>query len=185
MAIRQIGAAELTRRLGQVGTVLRDCVADGASVGFLESLSAEAAEDFWRGIAAEVEKGACCTFVALQDDEAVGTVLLLPAKQPNQPHRADFAKLLVHRRARRQGLARALMAAAEAEAEAEARRRSRWLLTLDTIAGDPAEALYLKLGYKRAGVIPDYAMWPNGRLGDTVVFYKKLGDAGGPFAPVS
>ena len=98
---------------------------------------------------------------------------LVPAWQPNQPHRADVAKVLVHRRARRRGVGRALMAAVEREAL----RRGRTLLTLDTDTGGDAERLYSALGYARAGVIPGYALFSTGPLCDTTIFYKHLGGA--------
>ncbi len=98
---------------------------------------------------------------------------LHPAPQPNQAHRADIAKLLVHRRARRQGLAEALMRRAEQEALA----RDRPLLVLDTVPGTAAERLYRRLGWQAVGVIPGYARLPEGPLGDTCLFYKWLGPA--------
>ena len=100
----------------------------------------------------------------------IGSVSLHPAWPPNQPHRADIAKLLVHRRARRHGVGRALMEAIEARARAAGFS----LLTLDTVRGDAAEQLYTTAGWQRVGVIPDYALYPDGRPCDTVVFYKKV-----------
>jgi GNAT superfamily N-acetyltransferase len=99
-----------------------------------------------------------------------GSVSLHPAWPPNQPHRADISKLIVHRRARRHGIGRALMA----EIEERARAAGFTLLTLDTVRGDPGEQLYANAGWQRVGVIPDYALYPDGRPCDTVVFYKKL-----------
>jgi GNAT superfamily N-acetyltransferase len=97
-------------------------------------------------------------------------VQLLPSRKPNQPHRADLAKMLVLRSARRRGLARLLLQRAEAEALA----RGRTLLTLDTVTGSAAETLYASLGYVRAGVIPGYALMPDGPPAATTIFYKQL-----------
>src|SRR5262249_48910283 len=108
--------------------------------------------------------------VARDEGGIVGTVSMHPAWPPNQPHRADIAKLLVHPRARRRGVGRALMA----EIERRAHDAGFWLLTLDTVRGDPAEFLYAGAGWQQVGVIPDYALYPDGRLCDTVVFYKKV-----------
>lgn len=108
--------------------------------------------------------------VARDERGIAGSVSLHPAWPPNQPHRADITKLLVHRRARRHGIGRALMA----KIEERARATGFTLLTLDTVRGDPGEQLYANAGWQRVGVIPDYALYPDGRPCDTVVFYKKL-----------
>ena len=100
----------------------------------------------------------------------MGTVQVITALPPNQPHRGDVAKLLVHRKARRRGIARQLMERAEAEARAE----GKTLLVLDTVTGDPAERLYEATGWHRVGVIPGYALYPDGRPCDTTVFWKSL-----------
>jgi GNAT superfamily N-acetyltransferase len=151
--------------------VLCDCVEGGASVSFMQPLSIERAEGFWRDVAAGVARGDRALLVAEDaGGEIVGTVQLVLAQPENQPHRADVAKMLVHRRARRQGLAAALMRAVEREASAEAKS----LLVLDTVTGGDAERLYKRLGWKRCGVIPGYALWPNGGLCATTVFFKAL-----------
>jgi ribosomal protein S18 acetylase RimI-like enzyme len=95
---------------------------------------------------------------------------MVPAWPPNQPHRADIAKLLVHRSARNQGVAALLMQ----QVEEASRQASKTLLVLDTVTGDAAERLYTRLGWTRVGVIPDYALYPDGRLCATTVFYKQL-----------
>src|SRR5262249_58855395 len=105
-------------------------------------------------------------------DELVGTVQVVAATPPNQPHRADVAKLLVRRSERRRGVARLLMARAEAEARAE----GKTLLVLDTVTGDAAEKLYERLGWTKVGVIPNYALYPDGRPCDTTVFWKAVTD---------
>ena len=149
--------------------LLLDAVASGASVGFLDSLSADDAAEWWRAKIASADPRA--VFLVARDAEGIaGTVQLLPAAMPNQPHRADVAKLQVHRRARGQGLGRALMGAIEERA----RKDGFTLLTLDTKRGDVAETLYERSGWTRVGVIPNYALDPDGSSCDTVIFYKQL-----------
>ena len=150
--------------------VLEDCVVGGASVSFMSPFSRSEAEDFFTGVADEVAAGKTVLLAARVDGEIAGTVQLGLATPPNQPHRADVKKLLVHRSARRRGVAEALMGAIDRTA----RERGRWLLVLDTVRGDNAERLYTRLGWQRTGVIPDYALYPDGRLCDTVVFWKKV-----------
>jgi ribosomal protein S18 acetylase RimI-like enzyme len=152
--------------------VLSSCVAAGAGVSFMHPFPPEAAAAWWRSLAARVETGAIVVLAARQGSLLQGTVQFHPAPQPNQPHRADVAKLLVHPRARNRGLAEALMRRLEQEALA----RGRSLLTLDT-AGEAADRLYRRLGYREVGAIPGYAFWPDGRLGDTTIFYKWLTDS--------
>jgi len=149
--------------------LLLDAVASGASVGFLDSLSADDAAEWWRAKLASADPRA--VFLVARDAEGIaGTVQLFPAAMPNQPHRADVAKLQVHRRARGRGLGRALMAAIEEHA----RSAGFTLLTLDTKRGDVAETLYERSGWTRVGVIPNYALDPDGSSCDTVIFYKQL-----------
>jgi ribosomal protein S18 acetylase RimI-like enzyme len=155
--------------LEALSEVLVDCVAGGASVNFMQPFGLDDARAFWRKIIADVAAGNRALFGALHEGVLLGTVQLILAVPPNQTHRAEIAKLLVHRKARRRGLARALMLAAEGEA----RLRDRTLLTMDTASG-AAERLYSDLGYVRVGVIPGYARLPDGPFCDTVVFYKKL-----------
>jgi ribosomal protein S18 acetylase RimI-like enzyme len=150
--------------------VLQDAVDSGASVGFLPPLTAAEAAAYWRTVIDALADGSRRLFVAHHAMLGVaGTVQLELAMRPNGLHRAEVAKLLVHRAARRQGLGRALMQALEAEAC----RLGRTTLVLDTRAGDPSEQLYRSLGYVRAGEIPQYARSASGRL-DTTVFYYKL-----------
>jgi len=154
--------------------LLIDCVAGGASVSFMHPLPLAKAVDFWRGVAAAVAEGKRALLVARDATAIAGTVQLILEQPENQPHRADLAKMLVHRRARRRGLGAALLRAAEHLAEG----RGKSLLVLDTASGD-AERLYAKLGWQRCGVIPGYAVWPQGGLCDTTYFYRTLpaGDA--------
>ena len=152
-----------------LAAVLVDAVDGGASVSFVAPLSAEQAQHWWRDAIARADDRA--VFVIARDETGiVGTVQLQPAWAPNQPHRAEITKLLVHRRARRRGLGQALMQAAEERA----RRAGFTLLTLDTKRGDDAERLYERSGWLRAGVIPGYALDPDGTPCDTVIFYKSL-----------
>ena len=150
--------------------VLIDCVEGGASVSFMLPLAREKALAFWRDVAAGVARGERALMVA-QDGAGniVGTVQLILDQPDNQPHRADLAKMLVHRRARRQGLGDALMQAAENVA----RECGKTLLVLDTASSD-AERLYVRNGWIRVGAIPGYALLPQGGLCDTAYFYKQL-----------
>lgn len=158
-------------RLTELAEILVDVVASGASVSFMSPFSKADAIEFWQGVIASVERGQTILLAALMGDRAVGTVQLQLATPPNQPHRADVAKLLVHPCARRQGIARALMQ----QIEVVAQQHDRTLLTLDTLTGSVAERLYLSIGYVPVGVIPGYAYYPDGiNLGDTCVFYKQL-----------
>lgn len=157
---------ELVQRLAEL---LVDAVGSGASVSFMAGLSLAVASAWWRGtLAALPSRG--FVLVARSADAVVGTVQLQPAWAPNQPHRADVAKLLVHRSVRRSGVARALMA----ELEREARERGFTLLVLDTCKGSAAERLYTALGWTRVGEVPRYARNPDGSWCDTVFFYRAL-----------
>lgn len=149
--------------------VLADCVAGGASVSIMAPLAREQALAFWRGIGAEVAAGARALLVAQDGQGICGTVQLLLAQPPNQPHRADLQKLLVHRRARRCGVGAALLQAAQATA----RECGKTLLVLDT-ASAQAERLYQRAGWVRVGSVPDYALLPQGGYCATTFFYRRL-----------
>lgn len=168
--IRLLSAPEARAAIADLCDVLADCVNGGASVGFMQPYGPADAELYWQSVADSVETGATLLFVAEIEGKVVGTVQIGAAQMPNQPHRGDLKKLLVHRSARGKGLARLLMAAAEREAS----RRGKTLLVLDTATGSEAEAIYPRLGWQRVGVIPDYAMWPEGGLCDTTLFYKRI-----------
>lgn len=156
--------------LHSLAELLIDCVDGGASVSFMHPLAMDKAVAFWRGVADAVARGERALLVAEDDSGIVGTVQLVLAQPDNQPHRADVAKMLVHRRARRQGLGEALMRAAETLA----RDCGKTLLVLDTVTGGDAERLYARLGWQRCGVIPNYALWPRGGLCATTYFYRAL-----------
>jgi GNAT superfamily N-acetyltransferase len=155
--------------IAQLADVLIDCVAGGASVSFMHPVSTEKAQAFWRSQAADIAAGRRVILVADDTNGIAGTVQVVFAQSENQPHRADIAKMLVHRRARQQGLGAALMQAAEDAARAA----GKTLLVLDT-ASDDAERIYARQGWVLAGVIPDYALWPQGGLVATRLYYRKL-----------
>jgi GNAT superfamily N-acetyltransferase len=168
--VRRLAGAELEEHLDELAAVLADCVDGGASVGYLAPFSRAQARAELEGMAAEVGRGRRLLLAAFDGGRVVGTVQVILALPPNQPHRGEIAKLLVHRSARRRGVARLLMERAESEASAEGKS----LLVLDTVTGDPAERLYERLGWTRVGVIPGYALYPDGRPCDTTVFWKAV-----------
>ncbi len=152
--------------------VLTDCVEGGASVSFMLPLSRERAVSFWRSIATSLTAGERALLVAEDTQGVCGTVHLVLDQPDNQPHRADLSKMLVHRRARRQGVGAALLHAAETTA----RECGKTLLVLDT-ASDDAERLYARVGWERVGAIPGYALLPQGGFCSTTVYYRNLSAA--------
>jgi len=170
IAIRRLDATEARAQLDALARVLHDCVAGGASVGYLAPFSQAQARGAFEVFAGEVEQRRRLLLGAFANTELVGTVQVVLATPPNQPHRAEIARLLVHRSARRRGIAQLLMERAEAEARAE----GKTLLVLDAVTGDDAERLYGRLGWTKVGVIPGYALFPDGRLCDTTIFWKSL-----------
>ncbi len=158
------------REIRALSDVLIDCVEGGASVSFMLPMSRAKAEGYWRSAAASVARGELLLLAAEEAPGAmVGTVQVRLAQPENQPHRADLAKMLVHRRARRRGVGAALLAAAERAALGA----GRTLLVLDT-ASDDAERLYTRYGWQRCGQIPHYALWPDGAPCATTLFFKLL-----------
>jgi GNAT superfamily N-acetyltransferase len=151
--------------------VLIDCVEGGASVGFMHPLTRDRAVAFWRRVAQGVAAGERALLIAEDAQGLCGTAQLVFDLPENQPHRADLSKMLVHRRVRRQGLASALLRAAEATA----RDCGKTLLVLDAVTGGDAERLYERMGWQRVGAIPGYALFPQGGLCSTTVFYRDLG----------
>src|SRR6267154_1077039 len=164
------------RHVEGLADVLIDCVDGGASVSFMHPLPLTKALDFWRGVADGVAHGERALLVAEDGGGVIGTVQLVLNQPENQPHRADLSKMLVHRRARRRGVGAALLRAAENVA----RDCGKSLLVLDTASAD-AGRLYAKLGWQRCGVVPGFALLPQGGLCDTTFFYRTL-DPGGPSA---
>ena len=150
--------------------VLIDCVEGGASVSFMHPLSRERAIAFWHKVARDVAAGGRALVIADDAFGVCGTVQLVLDQPENQPHRAELAKMLVHRRARRRGLGEALMRAAETAA----RDAGKTLLVLDT-ANPEAERLYERAGWTKVGVIPDFALLPHGGLCQTTFYYRTLG----------
>ena len=166
-------AAMLERRIGEFSALLRACVHDGASISFIMPFSIDEAEAFWRGkVLPGVAAGSSLLLVAETEGRIAGSVQLDHDTPPNQPHRAEVRKLLVHPDFRRRGLARALMT----KLEAHARLLRRSLLTLDTRTGDRAEPLYASLGYQTVGVIPNFCRDPFAadKLDGTTIMYKAL-----------
>jgi GNAT superfamily N-acetyltransferase len=156
--------------LAQLADVLADCVEGGASVSFMSPFSHQQALAFFRDVMDSVTAGNTVLLAARLDGRIVGTVQLGLDTPPNQPHRADIKKMLVHRSARGRGVGAALMA----RVEAEARRHGRWLLVLDTVPGESGHRLYLRAGWTQTGLVPDYALFPDGRFCDTAIMWKRL-----------
>jgi hypothetical protein len=171
-AIAEFSAADIAAHGHELGALLHACVHAGASVNFVLPFTPEDGEAFWTGkVLPAVRAGGRVVLVAQQSGRMAGSVQLRVDTPPNQPHRAEVSKLLVHPEFRRRGLARALMAAIERRAAG----LGRSLLTLDTRTGDTAEPLYASLGYETAGVIPGYCRDPfEDRLDATTIMYKKL-----------
>jgi GNAT superfamily N-acetyltransferase len=170
VVVGPLSAKEAGARLAELSSLLIDCVQGGASVGFLAPMTEAKAHAYWRDVVEGVAAGVRRLMAA--EDAAgriVGTVQLVFAGPENQPHRADVSKLLVQRSARRQGIGEALMRAIEATARAA----GRTVLVLDTASAD-AERIYDRTGWSRLGVLPDYALMPDGSLCDTVFYYKRL-----------
>jgi GNAT superfamily N-acetyltransferase len=171
VAIKRLGADEAVARIDALADVLVDCVEGGASVSFMLPLPRERAVAFWRGVAEGVARGERVLLVAESGDgDIAGTVQLVLAQPDNQPHRADLAKMLVHRKARRRGIAQLLLDAVDEAARSEGKS----VLVLDTVTGGDAERLYERAGWQRVGSVPKYALMPDGAFCATTFFYKHL-----------
>ena len=168
MKLEQLNHVSPTQ-LEQLAEVLHDCVHGGASVSFMLPFSIEQARAFWAGVAPGVASGERALIAAENNGRICGTVQLVLTQPPNQPHRADLVKMLVHRSARGQGVGAALLL----QAEAVARAAGKTLLVLDT-ASPEAERLYSRGGWVRCGRVPGYALLPQGGLCDTHFFYREL-----------
>ncbi|MEO7414185.1 MAG: GNAT family N-acetyltransferase [Opitutaceae bacterium] len=159
------------RELQELSDVLIDCVDGGASVSFMAPMTRAKAEGFWQGVATSASRGERVVLVAEEPaGRIIGTVQIILNAPENQPHRGEIAKMLVHRQARRRGVGAALLAAAERSAVAA----GKTLLVLDTVTGADGERLYATHGWQRCGVIPSFALWPDGRPCATTVFFKAL-----------
>jgi ribosomal protein S18 acetylase RimI-like enzyme len=174
-SISPVTAAEFSGHLPGLAALLHACVHAGANINFVLPFSEAEAEGFWTArVLPALETGTRILWIARQDGRIAGSVQLDTDTPPNQPHRAEVAKLLVHPDFRRRGLAKMLMA----ELERHASRLGRTLITLDTRTGDKAEPLYASIGYATAGIIPDFCRDPiEDRLHPTTIMYKKLADA--------
>jgi len=171
VTVRRVGADDAEACVDGLADVLIDCVEGGASVSSMLPVGRDKATAFWRHVAADVAQGGRILLVA--EDEAgqiAGTVQVVTAQPENQPHRADIAKMLVHRRARRKGVARQLMIAAEAAA----REAGKTVLVLDTVTGGDAERLYRDVGWQRVGDVPNYALMPTGEFCGTTFYCKQI-----------
>lgn len=160
-----------SQTVATLSDILIETVAGGGSVSFMHPLDVATAEAFWRGALAAAARGERIVFGAFVDDALVGTVSLLLDLPPNQPHRAEIAKMMTRPSHRGRGVATALMGAAEALAV----QRARTLLTLDTAEDEGASDFYEKLGFTHAGTIPDYAFKPRGGLTGTMIYWKRIG----------
>lgn len=165
-----LSATQAQQHLGELTDVLQGCVADGASVGFIDAEDDEVMKRFWQQRIGSLTDGDSELFVARQHGGIVATVIISCSAMPNGRHRAEISKLLVHPQARRQGIARELMQ----RAEQQARAQGKTLLVLDTRSGDVASDLYLSLGWQVAGSIPFYAESTAGVLDATTYMYKVL-----------
>ena len=169
--IRRLSGPEAAAAVDALSEVLIDCVHGGASVSFMAPLPLARAQAFWQGVAEGVARGERALLVA--EDAAgqvLGTVQLVLAQPENQPHRADVSKMLVHRRARRQGIAQQLMAAIDSTARAE----GKTVLVLDTVTDGDAERLYARAGWQRVGSVPNFALMPDGALCGTTFCHRQL-----------
>jgi GNAT superfamily N-acetyltransferase len=168
--IRRLSAAEIREFAGELAEVLVDCVEGGASVSFMLPFSRSDGEAYFLKVAAAVKAEERILLAAFNGSRIAGTVQMITALPPNQPHRAEIAKLLVHRSMRGAGVGRGLME----EAERQAVDAGKTLLVLDTASGE-AQRLYERLHWVKAGVIPDFALFPDGRWTDTTIYWKKVG----------
>jgi GNAT superfamily N-acetyltransferase len=177
--ITELDADGYAAAIPGLAALLVDAVEGGAAVNFLAGVTAEQARAWWAARVPQVADGTISAFVArwrgsgangADAGDIVGSTLLVRSRNQNSPHRAEIAKVIVHRSARRQGLGRALMAAAEARARAD----GRWLLMLDTEAASAAEAFYRSLGWQVLGTMPNHALSASGVLSPTTFFWKDL-----------
>ncbi|SAL69201.1 N-acetyltransferase GCN5 [Caballeronia arvi] len=169
--VRRVGADEALTYVEALADVLIDCVEGGASVSFMLPISRATAVEFWTHVAQGVVRHERILLVAEDaQGKVVGTVQVVIDQPENQPHRGDIAKMLVARRARRKGVAQRLMAAADDAA----RTAGKSVLVLDTVTGGDAERLYERAGWQRVGIVPNYALMPDGTLCATTFFHKQL-----------
>lgn len=158
--IIELDGPAMQERLATLAEILAHSVAAGAAISFMAPLSLEDAARFWqRDVRPEVVAGRRLLFGAECGGALLGTVQLVTAMPPNQSHRCEIAKMIVHPRFRRRGVGRALLT----RALERARQLGKTLVTLDTRTGDAGESLYAALGFEVAGIIPDFAWDPDGK----------------------
>ena len=174
ITLRRVGAADVHTRIDGLADLLTDCVQGGASISFMWPLARDKALAFWGKVADDVVRGERALLVAEDAGDGagriVGTARLVLAQPENQRHRADVAKVLVHRSARRQGIASRLMQALDDTARAEGKS----VLVLDTVTASDGQGLYAAIGWTRVGVVPHYALSPDGAICDATIFYKHV-----------
>ncbi len=168
--LRSLVGPEIRQKIEDFAHLLIDCVEGGASLGFMLPISDIVAREFWQKVAEEVDRRQRLLFALFLGPKIVGSCQLLLDMPPNQTHRAEIAKMLVHSSMRRKGLGQVLLI----EAEKEARSLGRYLLVLDTDSYSSAAAFYRRMGWIEVGSIPDYAAMPDGPLAPTTIFYKDL-----------
>lgn len=166
-----LDAAGYEAAIPSLAALIVDAVEGGAGVNFLTGVTNDQAAAWWRSRLPDIADGTTTAFIARDGDtRVVGSTLLIRSRNPNSPHRAEIGKVIVHRSARRRGIAHALMTAAEERARAD----GRWLLILDTATGSDAERLYRSMGWTELGVMPDHSLLPDGALSATTYFWKDL-----------
>jgi hypothetical protein len=158
--------------IAALSEMLVETVVHGGSVGFMHPMPLAEAEAFWRDSLGAASRGERIVLGAFDGESLIGTVTLLLNLPPNQPHRAEIAKMMTRVSHRHHGIATALLY----EAERIALERGRWLLVLDTAEDEGAAGLYERLGFKLTGVIPNYALKPHGGLTGTLIYWKRLQD---------
>lgn len=170
VVVEALDAPAYRQAIDGLAQLLVDAVDNGAGVNFMAGVTVDQTREWWETRTDGVEAGMVVPIVARDGARIIGCTVLLYAWNPNSPHRGEISKVLVHSSARRQGLGRRLMDAAEARA----REDGRWLLVLDTVTDSDADAFYRSLGWREVGVIPDFALQPDGELTPTTVFYKDV-----------
>lgn len=169
--IHSLSREAILSHIDSLADILENCVSGGASVSFMLPFTPEKARQFWLGVAESVGRQERTVLACSDERESfLGTVQLITDQPENQPHRADVAKLLVHEKARRRGVAMALMDALESVAQ----NQGKSVLVLDTTIGSGAETFYQRAGWQKVGEIPRYALMPDGEMTATTVFYKFL-----------
>ncbi|GAB1691699.1 GNAT family N-acetyltransferase [Krasilnikovia sp. M28-CT-15] len=171
--IERLSPERFDAAVPELAEVLADAVAGGASVGFVAPFSRAEAAAWWRTQRGALADGSLAVWVSRGPAGISGTISLAYAAKANARHRAEVVKLAVHRRHRGHGLGRRLLSAAEDAAV----RAGITLLLLDTETASPAERLYLAAGWRRYGIVPDYAREPAGSLRDCSFFFKPVGAA--------